>query len=39
MAELAGQDVSLSEIARRLGIGKASVHRILKAQKEAEATA
>ncbi len=39
VAELAGQDVSLSEIARRLGIGKASVHRILKAQKEAEATA
>ena len=39
VAELARQDVSLSEIARRLGIGKASVHRILKAQQEAEATA
>ncbi|AOO81727.1 recombinase family protein [Bosea vaviloviae] len=39
VAELAGQDVSLSEIARRLGIGKASVHRILKAQKEIAATA
>lgn len=37
VAELAAQDVSLSEIARRLGIGKASVHRILKASKEAEA--
>lgn len=37
VAELAAQDVSLSEIARRLGIGKASVHRILKAGKEAEA--
>ncbi|WP_425285516.1 helix-turn-helix domain-containing protein [Bosea vaviloviae] len=32
-----GQDVSLSEIARRLGIGKASVHRILKARKEMQA--
>lgn len=37
VAELAAQDVSLSEIARRLGIGKASVHRILKAGKEADA--
>jgi DNA invertase Pin-like site-specific DNA recombinase len=37
VAELAAQDVSLSEIARRLGIGKASVHRILKASKEADA--
>ncbi len=37
VAELAAQDVSLSEIARRLGIGKASVHRILKAGKAAEA--
>lgn len=35
VAELAAQEVSLSEIAKRLGIGKASVHRILKAQKEA----
>lgn len=34
VAELAAQEVSLSEIARRLGIGKASVHRILKARKE-----
>jgi DNA invertase Pin-like site-specific DNA recombinase len=39
VAEMAAQDVSLSEIARRLGIGKASVHRILKAQKEAGAVA
>lgn len=38
VADLAGQDMSLSEIARRLGIGKASVHRILKARKEAETT-
>lgn len=37
VAELAAQDVSLSEIARRLGIGKASVHRILKTSKEADA--
>lgn len=39
VAELAAQDVSLSEIARRLGIGKASVHRILKARKEAQEAA
>lgn len=32
VAELAAQQMSLSEIARRLGIGKASVHRILKAR-------
>ncbi|WP_152579647.1 hypothetical protein [Bosea sp. LC85] len=34
MKSLAAQDVSLSEIARRFGIGKASVLRILKARKE-----
>ncbi|KFC66844.1 RlgA protein [Bosea sp. LC85] len=39
VAELAAQEVSLSEIARRLGIGKASVHRILKARKEAQEAA
>jgi DNA invertase Pin-like site-specific DNA recombinase len=32
---LSAQNVSLSEIARRLGIGKASVHRILRARNEA----
>jgi len=29
---LSGQGVTLSEIARRLGIGKASVHRVLRAE-------
>lgn len=32
VAEMAATGISLSEIARRLDIGKASVHRILKAQ-------
>lgn len=31
---LAAQEVSLSEIARQLGIGKASVHRMLKAKRD-----
>lgn len=35
IAELSEQGVSLSEIARRLGIGKASVHRILKSGNDA----
>lgn len=35
VAALAAQGVSLSEIARRLGIGKASVHRVLKTQRGA----
>lgn len=39
VAELAAQGVSLSETARKLGIGKASVHRILKARKEADEAA
>ncbi|KFC67267.1 RlgA protein [Bosea sp. LC85] len=33
VAELSAQGTSLSEIARRLRIGKASVHRILKARR------
>jgi DNA invertase Pin-like site-specific DNA recombinase len=33
VAEMSAQGTSLSEIARRLGIGKASVHRILKARR------
>lgn len=36
VARLAALGVSLSEIARRLEIGKASVHRILKARKDAD---
>jgi DNA invertase Pin-like site-specific DNA recombinase len=32
--ELAAEGTSLSEIARKLGIGKASVHRILKAESD-----
>ncbi len=36
---LAAQEMSLSEIARRLGIGKASVHRILKEPASNEAKA
>lgn len=39
IAELAAQGISLSEIARRLGIGKASVHRILKARSGSDKTA
>ena len=35
IAELAAQQMSLSEIAKRLGIGKASVHRILKSGNDA----
>ena len=36
VAALSADGVSLSEIARRLGIGKASVHRMLKGQRSAE---
>lgn len=39
IARLVAQGVSLSETARRLGIGKASVHRILKGQRSAESRA
>lgn len=36
VASLAAKGISLSEIARQLGIGKASVHRILKGRQVAE---
>lgn len=36
VVSLAAKGISLSEIARQLGIGKASVHRILKGQQVAE---
>lgn len=35
MKEMAADGMSLSEIARKLGIGNVSVHRILKASAEA----
>ncbi len=36
VVSLAAKGISLSEIARQLGIGKASVHRILKGRQVAE---
>jgi DNA invertase Pin-like site-specific DNA recombinase len=36
VASMAAKGISLSEIARQLGIGKASVHRILKGQQAAQ---